>query len=620
MWLELLESVGILVPRERRMRPLLSYALSALLLSSVSIPGLAQITPNSPAVPSAGSDRAWIARSDGYTELLLEVQNRHSPESASYEGLSQYDKEISILTREDEDLARHETEAALVKIKAAAATEKDARVEQDLQILIHSTELGFRTDDYNRAHTVPFLNAPELVFSGLQGLLDDQTAPERRPAAVVRLKKYAGLEPGFTPATELAKRYITAQMAVPHAVYPSRVRMETELGRNSNYIDGIADLFRKYKLTGWEPAYEKIKAQLADYDAWQRATVLPHARTDFRLPPEEYALSLEGYGVDIPPAELARMAHEAFTELQAEMAPIAAQIAAQRHLPSPDYRDVVKELKKTQITGDAILPLYTNRLHEIEGIIVAKKIVTLPNRPAIIRLATAAETAQVPAPHMQPPPFLHNTGQRGVFILPLNLPAAAGGKAGVFDDFTFDAASWTLTAHEARPGHELQFDSMVEQGVSKARALYAFNSTNAEGWGLYSEFLILPYMPLEGQLVSLDYRLHRAARAFLDPELQAGKVTPAEAKALLMHDVGQSDAFAQSEVERYTFKMPGQANSYFYGYTKLIALRKEAETALGAKFNQQRFHDFILSQGLLPPDLMRKAVMEDFVAREKGGS
>jgi hypothetical protein len=602
------------------MRPSLLAAFSSLVLASASFPALAQISPNSPAVPAPAPDRAWIGRSDGYTELLLEVQNRHSPEGASAEGLAQYDKEISILTREDEDLARHETEAALARIKAAAATEKDARVEQDLQILIHATELGFRSDDYDRAHVVPFLNAPELVFSGLQGLLDDQTAPERRPAAVVRLKKYAGLEPGFTPATELAKRYITAQMAVPGAVYPSRVRMETELGRNSNYIDGIADLFRKYKLVGWEPAYEKIKGQLAEYDTWQRATVLPHARTDFRLPPEQYALSLEGYGVDIPPAELAAMAHQAFTELQNEMVPIAAQIAAQRHLPSSDYRDVIRELKKTQVTGDAILPLYTNRLHEIEGIIVAKKIVTLPNRPAIIRLATAAETAQVPAPHMQPPPFLHNTGQRGVFILPLNLPAAAGGKAGVFDDFTFDAASWTLTAHEARPGHELQFDSMVEQGVSKARALYAFNSTNAEGWGLYSEFLILPYMPLEGQLVSLDYRLHRAARAFLDPELQAGKVTPAEAKALLMHDVGQSDAFAQSEVERYTFKMPGQANSYFYGYTRLIALRKEAEAALGVKFNQQRFHDFILSQGLLPPSLMRKAVMEDFVTRETGGS
>jgi uncharacterized protein (DUF885 family) len=35
---------------------------------------------------------------------------------------------------------------------------------------------------------------------------------------------------------------------------------------------------------------------------------------------------------------------------------------------------------------------------------------------------------------------------------------------------------------------------------------------------------------------------------------------------------------------------------------------------MGAKFDVQKFHDFILSEGLLPPDLLRKAVMEDFVA------
>ena len=54
---------------------------------------------------------------------------------------------------------------------------------------------------------------------------------------------------------------------------------------------------------------------------------------------------------------------------------------------------------------------------------------TLPVAPAIIRLATAAETAQQPAPHMSPPPFLHNTGQRGEFVLPLNIPATDGGEA-----------------------------------------------------------------------------------------------------------------------------------------------------------------------------------------------
>jgi uncharacterized protein (DUF885 family) len=126
-------------------------------------------------------------------------------------------------------------------------------------------------------------------------------------------------------------------------------------------------------------------------------------------------------------------------------------------------------------------------------------------------------------------------------------------------------------------------------------------------------------MPLEGQLVSLDYRLLRAARAFLDPELQSGKVTPDDAYRVLEQDVVQSHAMAQQEVERYTYRMPGQANSYFYGYTKLIALRKDTEAALGAKFNQKRFHDFILAQGLLPPDLMRRAVMEDFVPGERSG-
>ncbi len=66
-----------------------------------------------------------------------------------------------------------------------------------------------------------------------------------------------------------------------------------------------------------------------------------------------------------------------------------------------------------------------------------------------------------------------------------------------------------------------------------------------------------------------------------------------------------------------TYRSPGQANSYFYGYMKLLELRKDTEAALGAKFDQRKFHDFLLAQGLLPPDLMRKAVMEDFVPMQK---
>jgi len=571
------------------------------------------------APPSSASDpaRAWVERSNGYTNMLLEVEFAHAPERASRQGVAGFDERISQPTLVDERARRRELEATLAKVDAAAPKESDKRVQEDLAILHKAFDLQFRQEDYRLQHEVPFLNACAEVFEGLHVLLDDQVAPARRPAALTRLRRYAGLEPGYQPFTELLKQREREQIAKPGVIYPSRGEVETELGRNSNYIEGIGALFGKYELKGWEPAYARLRSELTDYDAWVRENILPKARSDYRLPAEKYALSFEEYGIDLPPAQIAAMAHAAFSEYQVQMAPLAAQVARANGYPSVDYRAVIAELKKKQITGEAILPFYFERLHAIERIIAANDLVTLPTRPAIIRLATAAETAQQPAPHMVPPPLLHNTGQRGEFVLPLNIPSATGGDADRYDDFTFDSVAWTLTAHEARPGHELQFDSMVEQGVSLARALYAFNSTNAEGWGLYAEYVLQPYEPVEGQLLTLQLRLLRAARAFLDPELQSGAVTPERAYEVLEKDVVLSHAFAKEEVERFTYRAPGQANSYFYGYTRLLSLRQETEKALGAKFQQKRFHDFILSQGLLPPNLMRAAVLEEFVPVQK---
>jgi uncharacterized protein (DUF885 family) len=186
-----------------------------------------------------------------------------------------------------------------------------------------------------------------------------------------------------------------------------------------------------------------------------------------------------------------------------------------------------------------------------------------------------------------------------------------------FDDFTFEAASWTLTVHEGRPGHELQFASVVENGVSLARAIFALNSVNVEGWALYAEAEMKPYLPLEGQLLSLQHRLLRAARAFLDPELQAGKIEPEAAVRFLMEEGVFSEPMARQEVERYTFFAPGQATSYFYGYQRWMLLRSQVEFTLGKNFDRQRFHDFILSQGMLPPDVLGQAVLTQFVPAEQ---
>ena len=307
-----------------------------------------------------------------------------------------------------------------------------------------------------------------------------------------------------------------------------------------------------------------------------------------------------------------------FKELQGQMQALAPLVAQEKGIQATDYRDVLRELKKKQVTGEAVLPFFQEKIKGLEEIIRREGIVSLPDRPMKFRVASEAESVGSPAPHMQPPRLIGNKGEMGEFVLPLRIPGAQGQKALVLDDFTYEAFAWPVTAHEGRPGHELQFASLVENGVSKARAIFAMNSVNVEGWALYSEAEVKPYLPLDGQLAALQSRLARAARAILDPGLQSGKITREEAMRVLREDVGLSEGMALQEVQRYTFRSPGQATAYFCGYTRLMELRQETERALGPKFNRKAFHDFLLAQGLLPPSLLRKAVLEEFIPGQLG--
>ena len=72
------------------------------------------------------------------------------------------------------------------------AAEKDALVRQDLEILIEAVRRQRSGFDVNQKLLLPYINAPQAIFNGLRALLDDQVPQERRRAALVRLRKYAG--------------------------------------------------------------------------------------------------------------------------------------------------------------------------------------------------------------------------------------------------------------------------------------------------------------------------------------------------------------------------------------------------------------------------------------------
>jgi uncharacterized protein (DUF885 family) len=588
---------------------ILRTAASLLLATATTLPLLAQTAQ--PTQPE------WVKRSNQNAKILLNVLAKFGPEGASRFGVEGHDADVSSIPLDINERTEAALRDAIKQLEASLAAEKDPAVRQDLKILIGSAKDNIEGNHLNIKYQLPYFDIPQTIFQGVRSLLDDRVAAERRPAALVRLRKYTGMEPGTTPLTKQAMAYTRAHLADKATVGPFKDNLEKDMGNSARFVAGVEQLFQKYKIEGAEAPIAELKKQIDEYEAFLKSDVAPRATTDFRLPEELYRYSLRQFGNDMPVEELISRAKTSFREIQNEMNAIAPLVAREKGITATDYHDVIRELKKQQFAGDAILPHYQGRIKTIESLIAANHIVTLPNREMVFRLASEAETAATPAPHMDPPRLIGNTGEKGAFVLPLRIAGEKGkGELG-FDDFTFDAASWTLTAHEGRPGHELQFSAIVEKGVSQARVLFAFNSVNVEGWALYAEAEMKPLEPPDGQLIALQHRLMRAARAFLDPSLQLGRLTREDAFHVLENEVMLSHAMAQQEVERYTFWAPGQAPSYYVGYARLMELRTDVERTLGKSFDKQSFHDFVLAQGLVPPGLLREAVMGEYVKSKK---
>jgi hypothetical protein len=556
----------------------------------------------------------WITKSNQYTGKLLDVIAKNNPESAARLGVDGFDDKISDLSEGFNERALVDLDEVNQYFKSQLASTEDDLIKQDLLILIESTENEIEEIQLTEVNLLPYYNATSRIYNGIRGLLEDRIPAERRQAALVRLKKYVGSEKGYVPLTNLAREEMQREWNKNRdRIAPYKEEVERDLKTSEEYIKEIEVLFKKYEIKGFEKDYKKLVSQLESYQDYIRDEVLPNTRTDFKLPLAIYSYNLKEYGVDMPIEELQRRAMVAFKELQTQLQVLGKIIAEKNNYPSYDYRDVLRSMKKEQLDSANILTVYRQQIKEIEAIIKDQQILTLPDREMTIRLASPAESAAAPAPFMSPPRLIGNTGEYGEFVLPLKATGGSDGTSLKIDDFTHLSASWPLTAHEGRPGHELQFTAMVERGVSQARVIFAANSVNIEGWALYSEEILLPFLPIEGQFMTLWSRLVRSGRAFLDPGLNLGTITPEDARYILSHEIVLSEALVRSELERYQFRAPGQATSYFNGYLRLMELRAETELILGEKFDQLAFHDFVLGQGLLPPRLIKKAVLEEFI-------
>ena len=209
------------------------------------------------------------------------------------------------------------------------------------------------------------------------------------------------------------------------------------------------------------------------------------------------------------------------------------------------------------------------------------------------------------------PPYQEKTAPLGQAIP----PAADGSQPGKYVINTYEPEKQTtsmlepLSFHEAYPGHLFQIYVSLGTDTHPVTG-YFFISGFGEGWALYSERLAEEmglYSSDVDRIGWLASEAHRAARLVVDSGMHALGWTRQQSIDFLEANTTLTSTLATAETDRY-IAVPGQATSYMMGALEIMRLRKEAEQALGERFDIKEFHDLLLEDGTVPLVMMREKV------------
>ncbi|KAB7766917.1 DUF885 domain-containing protein [Xanthomonas maliensis] len=589
--------------------------LSSVVLGLCAAAAIAACTPASTTAQASdgGTPAASHAQAAQAFDALLDrqwqYQLQHNPEFASIIGDKRYNDRWSDYSPQAVQADRNATADLLKRFEAVDAKTLDEQRQLSLQMMLGQLRDKLEGIDL-MTYTMPLepIGGIQLALAGYGDAFPFENAKDYQdyitrlqtlPAVIdeVIAVSRLGAREGLTQPKYLLERLPEqidgiialsgdqSPFASPLKKLDAVVPAEQRAALRSQLLAAID---RQVK-----PAYRKLAAFVRDEYAAQGRSAeglwsLPDGEHRYR-----YAIHTQTT-TDMAPEQIHQIGLQEVARIEGEMTVIAK---AQGFADLASFRKAVDTDKRHFATsGEQILQQYRQYIAAMQPQL-PKLFAQLPKTPLEVQAMPAFRRSAPGAEYWQSNP--------------------EGTKPAIVKVNTSDFASRTLvnietTAyHEGVPGHHLQISLAQTLPLPPFRQQAGYNAY-IEGWALYAErlgkeigFFQDPYNDY-GRLAG---ELLRANRLVLDTGVHYKRWTRQQMVDFFHAHPSDDEPSIQSETDRYIV-WPGQALGYKLGELQILALRAEAEQALGESFDIRAFHEAVLGGGAMPLAMLQQRVRQ----------
>lgn len=425
----------------------------------------------------------------------------------------------------------------------------------------------------------------------------------------------------YAPAAERARRLLSKLRQVASVLDAARTNVREPAGifikTASETLRGVVaflnkDLPRALRevddlslLADLDDAATAARTAIERYLRDLEEEMAPRAKASFRLGRErlEQKLKLED-GITLDTDALLRIAERELAATRERFAAVAAKVKK----GAPE--DVWAKVKGTRAEAGSLVARVREQCAALYTFLRDSQIVTVPDADALV-IAPTPPFYRWTFASLWAPGALEARPQRSFYYITDADPSWPAERQQEHLRDMNDAVLWSISMHEALPGHFLHFEHLRKIGQPWRKASVLAPLSVLEGWAHYAEHLVVeqgfakkdPAIEL-GQLAETLVRL---CRLVVGLRLHAEDLSVEQGVRIFREEAMLEEGSARREAERGAFD-PGYV-IYSLGKLMLLKLRADAQEQQGSAFNLQQFHDQFLGHGLLPFGVLRDLVL-----------